>query len=500
MSDSVANSENVVDGEGERPEEKAEAGNSLALELSPREIVEELDRYVIGQEKAKRAVAVALRNRYRRELMSEDLRDEVVPKNILMVGPTGVGKTEIARRLARLARAPFMKVEATKYTEVGYVGRDVESMIRELTEIAVRMVDAEYAALVVDKAAASAIERLIDMLTNRSEATVPSSNPFQALLGGMVPAVQSDATAEPLDQEELAHELRRREREEIRNGLLSGAFDERTVELEVEEGGSQEIQVVSNLGIEEMGVNFQDLFGSILPKRKKTRRVSVADARKILTTEEAHKLIDPDEVKREAIRRVEQRGIVFLDELDKIACKEKGNGPDVSREGVQRDILPIVEGSTVSTKFGPVRTDHILFIAAGAFHISKPSDLIPELQGRFPIRVTLDSLGEKEFRRILSEPENALTKQYVALLATEGLEVEFTEDGIDELAKIATEVNLQMENIGARRLHTVMERVLEPISFDAPELTEKHIVIDRDYVQKQLKDIVENRDLSRHIL
>lgn len=474
----------------------SENRTGLFEELSPREVVEELDRYIIGQDRAKRAVAVALRNRYRRELLGDDLRDEVVPKNILMVGATGVGKTEIARRLAKLVNAPFLKVEATKYTEVGYMGRDVESMVRDLTEISIRMVQAKRYQDVAEKARVLAVERLVEVIHPSKKKTSSANNPLQAIFAGMV---DPNAASQPAPDPGSAT-LQEEERAELRRRLLAGELDERSIEIEVEEGGSQEVRVMSNMGVEEMGVNFQDLLGDILPKRKRLRRVTVSEALEVFTQEEVGKLVDFDEVKREAIKLVEGRGILFLDELDKIAGKEKSQGPDVSREGVQRDILPIVEGSTVSTKHGPVRTDHILFIAAGAFHVSKPSDLIPELQGRFPIRVALDSLGEDEFKRILAEPANSLIRQYQALLATEGLEVEFTEDGIAELARVACEVNEQTENIGARRLHTIVERVLDSVSFAAPELTEKHILVDKQYVHNQIQDIVEDRDLSRFIL
>lgn len=465
------------------------------VELSPRQVVDELDRYIIGQEKAKRAVAIALRNRYRRELLPKELRDEVVPKNILMVGPTGVGKTEIARRLAKLSNAPFLKVEATKYTEVGYVGRDVESMIRELTEISVRMVEAERTRRVADKARERAIDRLVELLKPDRKEPV-TNNPLEALFGSLNPQAARVNNDEP----DMAATLLEEDRKNLRARIEAGELDDQLVEIEVEEGSSQEIQVVSNMGIEEMGVNFQDVLGGLLPKRKKKCRVTVAEAIKMFTTEEARKMVDADDVKRTAVKRVEERGILFLDELDKIAGGEKGHGPDVSREGVQRDILPIVEGSTVTTKFGAVKTDHILFIAAGAFHISKPSDLIPELQGRFPIRVALEPLAHDEFRRILTEPENALTKQYKALLATEGVEIEFTDDGIEELARMAAELNEQTENIGARRLHTILERVLEKVSFDAPDMKDAKVEINAEYVRKELADIVENRDLSRFIL
>ncbi|MBI3929042.1 MAG: ATP-dependent protease ATPase subunit HslU [Armatimonadetes bacterium] len=462
--------------------------------MTPRQVVAELDRYIIGQKNAKRAVAVALRNRYRRERLPDDIRDEVIPKNILMIGPTGVGKTEVARRLARLANAPFVKVEATKFTEVGYVGRDVESMIRDLVEVAVRMVEREKVEHVRDRAQELAIDRLVDILRPRRRESAPV-NPLQALFGaGMQP--QPERPPDP-DKESVD-----RQRDQIRKAVAEGELDEQYVEVEVEESVPSEIQVFSNMGMEEMGINFQDLLGGLLPRKKKTRNVKIVEAKKLLAAEEARKLIDVDEVKRDSIARVERRGIVFIDEIDKIAGRERtaGGGPDVSREGVQRDILPIIEGSTVVTKHGPVKTDHILFIAAGAFHMTKPSDLIPELQGRFPIRVELESLSGDDFRRILTEPENALTRQYRALLATEGVEVVFTEEGIHELARVAEQVNDQTENIGARRLHTILERVLEDVSFDAPDLVEKKIVVNPDYVQDRLRDILEDRDLSRHIL
>jgi len=436
--------------------------------LTPQEVVRELDRYIIGQDEAKKCVSIALRNRWRRQNLPPELRDEVAPKNIIMIGPTGVGKTEIARRLARLAQAPFLKVEATKYTEVGYVGRDVESIIRDLTEVAVEMVRQEKAKEVEDKAAQLAEERLLDLLLP------PSSGK---------------------DEEAV-----RRTREKLREMLRKGALEERMVELEVKSTVLPVVEIFSSAGVEEMGLNFQELFGKMLPTRKKRRKATVKEARRILIQEEAQKLLDMDEVIREGIRRVENAGIVFLDELDKIAGRESGHGPDVSREGVQRDLLPIIEGTSVATKYGVVRTDHILFIAAGAFHVSKPSDLIPELQGRFPIRVELKSLTKEDFKRILVEPENSLVRQYTALLATEGVRITFTPEAIEEIASIAQEVNERTENIGARRLHTIMEKVLEDISFQAPDLKGKEIVIDKNYVEDKLSSIVKDRDLSRYIL
>ncbi|HEY4003171.1 MAG TPA: ATP-dependent protease ATPase subunit HslU [Candidatus Xenobia bacterium] len=462
----------------------------IALEaLTPRRIVEELDRYIIGQHAAKRAVAVAMRNRYRRERLPDALRDEVIPKNILMIGPTGVGKTEIARRLAKLVDAPFVKVEATKYTEVGYVGRDVESMIRDLVEAAIRLVSARRMEAVKERADEMAGERLVALLRPRSRKENAVS-PFSMLFGG---------GAQPTPEPPAEESENKGEREELKARLLRGEMDDQTVEIEVEESVSPVVEVFSGTGMEEMGVNVQDLLGNLLPKKKKKRSVRIGEARKLLAQEEARKLIDQDEVKREAIYKAEQTGIVFIDELDKIAGREKGSGPDVSREGVQRDILPIVEGSTVNTKHGPVRTDHILFMAAGAFHVAKPSDLIPELQGRFPIRVELTSLSQDDFKRILTEPRNAVVTQYIELLATEGVHVEFTPEGVEEIARLAQQVNDHTENIGARRLHTIMEKVLEEVAFEAPD-TQPNVKVDAAYVRSRLEDIVKNEDLSRFIL
>ena len=440
-------------------------------ELTPREIVAELDKYIVGQDRAKRAVAIALRNRWRRQQVPPPLQEEIYPKNIIMIGPTGVGKTEIARRLARLSGSPFLKVEATKFTEVGYVGRDVESMIRDLTHIAVEMVRAEEQKRVEEKAAFLAEERLLDLLLP------PTSTEAQR-------AADMSAT-----------------RERFREKLRRGELDERYVELEVSQKPMPMVEVFAATGLEDLEQQLCDMMGNLFPRRPKRKRVKVKEALEILKQEEAAKLIDMDKVTREAIRRVETSGIIFIDEIDKIAARAgTGAGPDVSREGVQRDLLPIVEGTTVNTRYGMVRTDHILFIASGAFHVAKPSDLIPELQGRFPIRVELDPLTQKDFVRILTEPENALIKQYVALLKTEGVTLEFTPEGIEEIARIAYEVNERTENIGARRLYTVMERLLEEISFEAPDVAPTKIVITADYVRERLADVAKDLDLSRFIL
>ncbi|WP_274651552.1 ATP-dependent protease ATPase subunit HslU [Paenibacillus humicola] len=460
--------------------------------LTPRQIVAELDKYIVGQKQAKRSVAVALRNRYRRSRLEETLRDEIVPKNILMIGPTGVGKTEIARRLAKLVGAPFVKVEATKFTEVGYVGRDVESMVRDLVETAIRMVKAEKTEKVRDKAEVLANERIVSMLVPSSSKPKPQKNPFEMLFGGA-----NQKEPEP-EQEQDASVTNRRQ--QIREQLAAGKLEQEQIEIEVEDTAPTMLDMLAGQGAEGMGANMQELFGQLMPKRTKKRRLPVKEARKALTQEEANKLIDMDDVIAESIGRAEQSGIIFIDEIDKIASSSRGSGPDVSREGVQRDILPIVEGSTVTTKYGSVKTDFILFVAAGAFHIAKPSDLIPELQGRFPIRVELTNLGLEDFIRILTEPKNALTKQYTALLETEGIEIDFTDEAIRELASIAVDVNKNTENIGARRLHTILEKLLEDLSFEAPELSLDRMTITPEYVREKLGNIAKNRDLSQYIL
>jgi ATP-dependent HslUV protease ATP-binding subunit HslU len=469
-------------------------------ELTPRQIVEELDKYIIGQQDAKRAVALALRNRIRRQHVPEALREEIIPKNILMIGPTGVGKTEIARRLANLARAPFLKVEATKYTEVGYVGRDVESMVRDLVEIGFRMVENERMEEVWEAAQEAAEERLLNLLSpgESDEGAVPA---LPQVFSPQAPAeMDIDAQRARLEAEERNRRRQARVREFTRVRLQAGELEDETIEIEVEEPSLQSMQVFSSAGMEEMGFNMQDLLGNIFPGRKNRKKTTVREARRILTYQEAENLVDAQEVAREAVERVEEGGIIFVDEMDKVAGREGGQGPDVSREGVQRDILPIIEGCTVMTKYGPVRTNHILFVAAGAFHVAKPSELIPELQGRFPLRVELHSLSEDDFKRILSEPQNSLVKQYTALLATEGIELEFAPEGLAELARLAQVVNDRTENIGARRLYTLMERLLEALSFEAPEIQKQQIVVDLAYVHEHLSDVVEDIDLSRYML
>lgn len=472
-------------------------GDKLVEELTPKQIVQELDQYIVGQQEAKKCVAIALRNRYRRKKLSPELQEEIMPKNIIMIGPTGVGKTEIARRLAKLVKAPFIKVEATKFTEVGYVGRDVESMVRDLVETAIHMVRREKTLMVKEKAEALAEARLCELLCPLPEKNKNVINPLEMLFGSNTST--SLSTEDEKSYQEKVQEVKEK-RAIIKKRLRRKELENELIEIEIEEQKLPMLEVFTNAGVEEMGINLQDMLGGMFPKKKKKRKVTVAEARKILTQEEAEKLIDMDEVVSQAIARVEQDGIIFLDEIDKIAGKDNGHGPDVSRGGVQRDILPIVEGCTVVTKYGPVKTDHILFIAAGAFHTAKPSDLIPELQGRFPIRVELDSLTKENFEQILTEPQNSLIRQYTALLATEGLEVEFTTDAISEIAEIAYTVNAQMENIGARRLHTILERLLQDLFFEAPEMEERKVVIDADYVKKMLHDVVKDQDLSRYIL
>ncbi|TAM73562.1 ATP-dependent protease ATPase subunit HslU [bacterium] len=465
--------------------------------LTPHQIVAELDKYIVGQGAAKRAVAIALRNRYRRSRLPEAMREEIIPKNILMIGPTGVGKTEIARRLAGLAGAPFLKVEATKYTEVGYVGRDVESMIRDLVEAGIRMVREERTEEVREAADHQAVERLIDLLAPETAPRQSGiSNPFHALgsiFGGAVPQPPPQPPPPPPGPEV------REARDRVRAELERGFYDVRLVEIDVEESAAPGLMLGGMPGMEAQGMDMSEMLGGLLPKKRVKKRVTVPEAGRIFAEEEARKLIDQDAVKREAIRRVQEHGIVFIDEIDKVAGREGSRGPDVSREGVQRDILPIVEGSTVNTKHGAVKTDHILFIAAGAFHASKPSDLIPELQGRFPLRVELSSLGVEDFKTILTQPKNALTEQYRALLGVEGVSLSFSPDGIEALAQIAMEVNEQTENIGARRLHTVLERLLEEVSFEAPE-SAGEITIDAAYVRDKLAKIAANVDLSNYIL
>ncbi len=449
--------------------------------LTPKEIVRELDKYIVGQRAAKRAVAIALRNRWRRQQLPAELRDEIAPKNIIMIGPTWVGKTEIARRLARLARSPFLKIEASKFTEVGYVGRDVESIVRDLTEIGVKLVRDDKARLSRDAAARNARERILDILLpdSRRAAARP------AFVGAAAPSEEA-----PVET-----------REKLGRWLDEGKLEDREVEIDVKEQNYPSFEIFTAQGVEEMGVNVKDMLPGLFGGRSKKKKMRIGDAREILTQEEADKLVDPQNVAREAIERVEQSGIVFLDEIDKIAGRQQAShGPDVSREGVQRDLLPIVEGTTVNTKYGMVRTDHILFIAAGAFHVAKPSDLIPEMQGRFPIRVELDSLTEDDFVRILREPKNALTMQYTELLSTEGVDLHFSDDAIREVARYAALVNDRTENIGARRLHTILERVLDELSFEASEMPGQHVTIDADYVQRALAEIIKDEDLSRYVL
>ncbi len=464
-------------------------------DLTPRQIVSELDKFIVGQENAKKAAAVAIRNRLRRQRVQGDLQDDIVPKNILMIGPTGVGKTEICRRLAKLVNAPFTKVEASKFTEVGYVGRDVDSIVRDLVESAVRMVRNEKYEEVKGRAQALAQDRLVDLLIPIPKKREASRNPVEMLFN---PAPRQES----LDDDEFEDKVRaaKAERRLMRERLSRGELEDDDIEIEVEDTSVPTLEFFDGSSMQEMGLNIQDMLGGVLPKKKKHRRVKIREARKILAQEESAKLVDQDSIVSEAINRAEKLGIVFLDELDKIAGRERGAGPDVSREGVQRDLLPIVEGTTIVTKYGPVKTDHILFIGAGAFHVTKPADLIPELQGRFPIRVELEPLTQEDFVRILTEPENSLTKQYRALLATDGVEVVFMDDGVLELAEMAYTVNQEAENIGARRLHTVIEKLLEEVLFQAPDTHEKRVTVDREYVRNRMQDLVQDKDVSRYIL
>ena len=459
--------------------------------LTPKAIVLELDKYIIGQNKAKKSVAVALRNRYRRSLLSDSMRDEIIPKNILMIGPTGVGKTEIARRLAKLVQAPFIKVEATKFTEVGYVGRDVESMVRDLVETSIRMVKAEMAEKLKQQAEKLANERILAILVPQTVSSKAQKNPFEMLFGGQNQSQTEESNADP-STEAL--------RSAAKEKLAKGELEKEIIEIEIEDHSPSMLDMLSGQGNEQMGFNMQEMLGNMMPKKTKKRKLPINEARKILIQEEANRLMDQDEVIQESIKRAEQSGIIFIDEIDKVASTGRGSGPDVSREGVQRDILPIVEGSTVMTKYGPVRTDYVLFIAAGAFHMSKPSDLIPELQGRFPIRVELNSLTHDDFVLILKEPKNALSKQYTALLETEGINIDFSPEAIEELARIAVEVNQNTENIGARRLYTILEKLLEDLSYEAPEIQLEQFTITPEYVREKLAEISQNRDLSQYIL
>ncbi|WP_242226245.1 ATP-dependent protease ATPase subunit HslU [Bacillus cereus group sp. BfR-BA-01358] len=463
----------------------------MHLHFTPRQIVEKLDQYIIGQKDAKKAVAVALRNRYRRSKLAENLRDEIAPKNILMIGPTGVGKTEVARRMAKLVGAPFIKVEATKFTEVGYVGRDVESMVRDLVETSVRIVKEEMVVKVQDKAEEQANQRLVEILVPSPEKQSGFKNPLEMLFGGTQNSNQTTDSQEDVEIE--------KKRQDVERKLAAGLLEDEIISIEVTEQQSSMFDMLQGTGMEQMGMNFQDALGSFMPKKTKKRKLSVKEARKVLTNEEAQRLIDMDEVTQEAVYRAEQLGIIFIDEIDKIAGKQS-NSVDVSREGVQRDILPIVEGSNVATKYGSVKTDYILFVAAGAFHMSKPSDLIPELQGRFPIRVELTKLSTDDFVKILIEPDNALIKQYMALLATEGIEIEFSDEAIRKIAEIAYQVNQDTDNIGARRLHTIMEKLLEDLSFEASEITLEKITITPQYVEEKLATIAKNKDVSQFIL
>lgn len=460
-------------------------------ELTPSEIVNELDKYIVGQDKAKKAVAIAIRNRYRRSLLDGEFKDEVKPKNILMVGPTGVGKTEIARRLAKLIKAPFIKVEATKFTEVGYVGRDVDSMVRDLVEDSIRMIKEEKINKVYDKGKLLAEDKILDILAPSSKRKKNSNNPLEMLFN-----IEDEGEKKVEDKSIEIKEYRNNMRKRLKNGEL----ENRIIEIEVEENSNSTVEYFSGLGMEEFNINMGDMFGDFLPKKVKKRKVTIREARKIIGAQEAQKLIDMDEVIEEGIKRAENSGIIFIDEIDKITGKDYSSGPDVSREGVQRDILPIIEGSNIMTKYGPVKTDHILFIAAGAFHVSKVNDLIPEIQGRFPIRVELDNLTEENFKQILTKPKNALIKQYQLLLKTEGINLSFTEEAITEIAKFSYISNEQHENIGARRLHTVIEKILEDISFNAPDLEKKDVVLDDKYIQSKLMNDIQQKDISKYIL
>lgn len=474
--------------DGKPAAEKKRTGKGIFGQLTPSQIVEELDKYIIGQESAKKSVAIALRNRWRRQQVSENMKDEIMPNNIIMIGPTGVGKTEIARRISKLANAPFIKVEASKFTEVGYVGRDVESMIRELADLSVSIVKTEKQEEVREKAEENTIERILDIILPQVKKKNGEPRPAEA-----------GVPAEPQENEETNN---KKTRDKFREQLKEGKLDGRIIELDMSSDSMPMLQVLGPIGLEEMGLNLQDIFGNLMPKKSRKRKLTIAEARKFLMLEESQKLIDMDSVIREAVDKVQNSGIVFIDEIDKIAGSQKQSSTaDVSREGVQRDLLPIVEGSTVITKYGPVKTDHILFIASGAFHISKPSDLIPEMQGRFPIRVELNSLNEEDFYRILTQPQNALIKQYTALLETENVKLKFSDSSIKEIAKVAAEVNEQVENIGARRLHTILTNLLEDILFDVPDKNKKSVIeINKELVSEKLSKIVKNRDLSRYIL